>query len=212
MDGSCIVLLSGGLDSAVALGWALRRFRQVRGLSFTFSGRAEPERRAARRVARAAGVGMEEIEIPFLREAGRRHSGRPRGYIPARNLVFYSVALARAEALGAGSVVGGHTRSDPARFPDASPPFFRRLESLAARAGYPPVRIRTPLSRLDKAGVVRLGLRLRVPLALTWSCYRTRPTPCGRCPACRERADAFERCGVPDPAGSGLVAGGRGRR
>lgn len=192
-----IVLLSGGIDSAVALWWAKRRFREVRALTFTFSGRAAPERRGAHRLARAARVRIEEIEVHFLRESQDRN--RHAGYIPARNLVFYSIALARAETFGAAAVVGGHTRDDPSRFPDAGRPFFRRLESLAASGGYAKVRILTPLEHLDKAGVVRRGLALGVPLRLTWSCYGAGARPCGRCPACRERGAAFRVCGLDDP-------------
>lgn len=196
-SGRALVLLSGGIDSAVALWWARRRFREVRALTFHIAYRAGPERRAARRIARAAGVRLEEIAVPFLRES--HDPARPRGYIPARNLVFYSIALARAEASGAGAVAGGHTRDDASRFPDAGRSFFLNLESLAASGGYPRVRILTPLARLDKAGAVRLGLGLGVPLRLTWSCYGRGPRPCGKCPACRERSAAFERCGVKDP-------------
>lgn len=193
-----LALLSGGIDSAVALWWARARFREVRALTFTFSGRAETERRAVRRLARVARVGLEEVPVSFLRER-KRGSGRPRGYLPARNLVFYSIALARAEAIGADTVVGGHIRDDPSRFPDSSRPFFRGLERLAAAGGYPAIRILTPLAELDKAGVVRRGLALEVPLELTWSCYGNGPRPCGRCPACRERAAAFRACERTDP-------------
>ncbi|MEM3086394.1 MAG: 7-cyano-7-deazaguanine synthase [Halobacteria archaeon] len=190
----CTVLLSGGLDSAVALWWARKKFRGVEALTFTFSGRSARELRAARRLAREAGVALEDVAVPFLRERGP-----PRGRIPARNLVFYAIALARAEALGAGAVVGGHTREDPARFPDAGRPFFRKMERLAATGSRSPVRILTPLASLGKTEVVLKGLALGVPLSLTWSCYGNGPRPCGRCPACRERREAFRECGVREP-------------
>ncbi len=193
------------MDSAVVLWWARRRFREVRALTFHVAYRAGPERRAARLIARAAGARLDEIAVPFLHE--NHDPDRPRGYIPSRNLVFYSIALSRAEASGAGAVVGGHTRGDAARFRDAGRPFFRGLESLAASGGYPRVRVLTPLARLDKAGVVRLGLRLGVPLHLTWSCYGRGPRPCGRCPACREREAAFAKCGVADPGRSRPLLG-----
>lgn len=194
-SGQALVLLSGGVDSAVALWWARRRFRTVRALTFTFAYRSRPEKRAARRLARAAGVALEEIRLPFLRE-NPRAPGRSPGYLPARNLLFYSVALSRAEALGARAVVGGHNGADPARFPDAGESFFLELERLAASVGYAKVRILTPLSRLDKAGVVRMGVALGTPLHLAWSCYGRGPRPCGRCPACREREEAFRKCGL----------------
>jgi 7-cyano-7-deazaguanine synthase len=127
----------------------------------------------------------------------------PRGYIPARNLVFYSIAGYYAEALRADVLVGGHNKEDAARFPDAGLPFFDTLAQLFSRSLWSPagrsVRIALPLVDKDKTETVRLGLELGVPYAHTWSCYEDAPSPCRQCPSCEERARAFAGCGVPDP-------------
>lgn len=182
-----VVLASGGLDSAVALFWAARRFgaRNVSVLSFDYAGRPRMERRALARVARAAGVRrVESVPLPLMRPL--RRAGRAPGYIPAKNLVFYGLALARAERLGARTVVGGHSADDGRIYPDASAGFFRGLERLARSGPYRP-RILMPLIGLSGAQIVGLGKRLEVPLDRTWTCRMDGPRPCGRCDACRSR-------------------------
>lgn len=183
-----VVLASGGLDSAVALFWAARRFgpRHLSVLSFDYAGRPRQERRALARVARAAGVRrVETAMLPLVRPM--RGAGRAPGYIPAKNLVFYGLALAHAERLGARTVVGGHSRDDGRAYPDATAGFFRGLERLARSGPFRP-RLLMPLIGLSGAGIVRLGRRLGVPLERTWTCRIDGPSPCARCDACRSRS------------------------
>jgi 7-cyano-7-deazaguanine synthase len=198
MNGPALVLASGGMDSAVALWWARRRFRRTRVLTFDYPGRPRGERAALRRLARAARAEVTVVPAPV--EPAPPRPGLPAGYIPGRNLVFYAIALAWAEHQGAAAVVGGHTREDGLRFPDARAAWFERLRHVARTGHRAPARLVMPLLGLDHASVIRLGLRLRVPFETTWTCYKDGARPCGRCAACSGRRRAFATAGLTDPA------------
>jgi 7-cyano-7-deazaguanine synthase len=127
----------------------------------------------------------------------------PEGYVPARNLVFYALALNQAEILGARYVIGGHNSGDSHVFPDASPRFFSAVNELG-RIGLwsweaSPVEVIVPLSGLTKERVLQLGLELGVRFEHTWSCYGDGPVHCGVCESCRERQEAFRNIGSMDP-------------
>ena len=129
----------------------------------------------------------------------------PVTYVPARNLIFLSVAMGVAEARGADAVYLGVNALDYSGYPDCRPEFiesFGRTAALALKRGVEgrPVEIRTPLIDLTKAGIVRLGVEVGAPLELTWSCYLGFDRPCGECDACRLRAKGFAEAGVNDPA------------
>ena len=129
----------------------------------------------------------------------------PATYVPARNLIFLSVAMGVAEARDADAVYLGVNALDYSGYPDCRPEFiesFRGTAALALKRGVEgqPVDIRTPLIDLTKADIVRLGVDLDAPLHLSWSCYHGGPAPCGRCDACALRAKGFAEAGVPDPA------------
>lgn len=199
-----LVLLSGGLDSAVALWWTLREGHEPVALSFLYPGRPASEVRAARDLAATAGAPLVESSLPFLREpadaevdpGSRLRKGPPRGYIPARNAVFYASAAYHAEILGCDTIIGGHNADDADRFPDATPGFFDELGRLLDAGLWRPPgtrgpRLVMPLARLDKAEVVALGRTLGVPLAMAWSCYEDGVAPCGTCPSCIERRAAL---------------------
>lgn len=208
-----LVLLSGGIDSAVALYWARERKWDVEALTFDYSGRPEREAAATVALARAVGVPLHRAPVPWMMEAGdlppelRKEpalEAAPEGYVPARNLAFYAIAAYYAEALGARRVVGGHHGADADRFPDASPDFFRAFEH-AANLGLwsrarEPLTVQLPLRGLVKRQVLDMGFALRVPFEATWSCYWDRTEePCGQCQSCAERASAFAAAGRPDP-------------
>ena len=197
-----VVLLSGGIDSAVALYWARAEGHRLWTLEVQYHERPRGERAAAAALAGHAGAIRLLVDLPFAREA--RLEGAPEGYIPARNLLFYSIAAHEAEIVGASLLVGGHNRLDAERFPDARRAFFDGLEALFPQGLWTEhgraLRVALPLAEKDKAAVLRLGLDLGVPFEHTWSCYEDGPRPCGDCPACRERAAAFAACGRVDPA------------
>jgi len=217
-----VVLLSGGIDSAVSLWWARARGWDLRPLTFHYFRRPPQEIVATRKLIELSGLSrLQEIDLPFLQEVDDMKKGienpvlaeSPEGYIPARNMVFYAVAGFYAEPIGARWVIGGHNGTDPEAFPDASPKFFNFFNSMY-RLGlwsWPktPVQILLPLSGKSKVDVVKLGLELGVPFEHTWSCYWDRDMHCGTCASCLERKEAFRALGVKDPIAYESVAGTR---
>jgi 7-cyano-7-deazaguanine synthase len=219
MAGS-IVVLSGGLDSTVCMAVASHDAPPVLALTFDYgqTHRIELERAAA--VARHYGaehlvvrldasqwggsaLTAGDMEIPDAADV--RDGEIPATYVPARNLIFLSVAVGVAEARGADATYIGVNALDYSGYPDCRPEFvesFAATAALALKRGVEghPVDIRMPLVTLTKAGIVRLGIDLAAPLALTWSCYRGADVPCGTCDACHLRAKGFAEAGVPDPA------------
>jgi 7-cyano-7-deazaguanine synthase len=218
-----VVLFSGGLDSTVALAWALAGGYSCEAVSFAYGQRHSRENRSARAIARRLGVRLYDIKLDFpwfgtsslVGGRGRlpeqklssigRSGGIPSTYVPGRNLVFASAGISLADAIGARAVVLGPNVVDYSGYPDCRPAFYRALEKAVAfgtRQGDKGERIRllTPLIKLSKAGIVRLGMKLKAPLELTWSCYAGGRRPCGRCDSCKLRARGFAGAGVPDPA------------
>lgn len=208
-----IVLLSGGIDSAVTMWWARDQGWDVRPLTFDYFGRPKREHEAIAALVKHAGVRpVRTVGLPFLQEVDDlRPSGfentalhdSPEGYIPARNLIFYSLAAYFAELDGIRYLVGGHNGTDPESFPDASPRFFESLNRVFGMSLWSykqtPVEIVVPLRGKSKEEVLRMGQGLGVPFGLTWSCYWDQDVHCGTCVSCRERREAFEAIGLKDP-------------
>jgi 7-cyano-7-deazaguanine synthase len=200
-----LVLLSGGVDSAVSLYWALSQGWNLATIECEYYMRPDRERQACRRLRAHAAV-QETISVPldFVREVADLPSGlispalagAPEGYIPSRNLLFYSLAAYYAELGGRGIIVGGHNRTDSESFPDAGERFFVQLNDLLRLSmwSHPKIltRIVLPLIDMDKSQVIKLGKSLGVPFELTWSCYYDAEVPCGTCESCVERRSAFE--------------------
>jgi 7-cyano-7-deazaguanine synthase len=223
MSARAVVLLSGGLDSATCLAWAVARSFECTTLAVDYGQRHRIELEAARRVARAIGsrdhrevsvnlrvIGgsalTADLDVPVDRDEKAMGAGIPVTYVPARNTVFLALALGLAETLGARDLVAGMNAVDYSGYPDCRPEFVRAFESLAAlatKAGAEGARftVHTPLMTLDKAGIIRLGASLGVDYALTHSCYDPAPdgAACGRCDSCRLRARGFREAGLPDP-------------
>ncbi len=215
-----VVLLSGGLDSTTVAAIAKGQGYRILALTIDYNQRHRIELDHAARVAAAIGV-ERHIVLPLdLRGFGGSaltadidvpktgvEPGIPVTYVPARNTIFLSVALGWAEAAGAHDLFIGVNALDYSGYPDCRPEFiaaFETMANLATRAGTEgsAFRVHTPLSAMSKADIVREGLRLGAPLALTWSCYDPSPlgTVCGACDSCRLRAKGFEEAGVDDPA------------
>ena len=215
---NAVVLVSGGMDSAVVLALAREQGFAVHALSVRYGQRHTSELEAADRVSSVLGavahktvnvdlrsIGgsalTDDIEVP---ESGG--GGIPVTYVPARNTIMLSLALGWAEVLGAADIFCGVNAVDYSGYPDCRPEFieaFERLANLATKAGVEGagLRIHAPLMKMGKADIVREGMRLGVDFSQTVSCYRadSRGQACGHCDACRLRATGFADAGVADP-------------
>jgi 7-cyano-7-deazaguanine synthase len=226
MKRNAVCLLSGGLDSSACLAWAKAQGFAVHALSFDYGQRHAVELDAARRVAAAVGVQRhvtvkmdlrvfggsaltsDEIAVPKGRDESAMSSDIPVTYVPARNTVFLSYALAWAEVLDAADIVIGVNAIDYSGYPDCRPEFIRAFESLANLAtkagveGRMHLHVHTPLIDLTKAGIIDLGSSLGLDLGLTHSCYDPDESgyPCGECDSCQLRKKGFEALGKKDPA------------
>lgn len=205
-----IVLLSGGIDSATALYLTKQDVAEIFTLNMIYTKSFDREAEASRELAVAAGVKEHlSIYLPFFKDIEGRFHPPPSetissAYLPARNIVFYGVAAAYAEALGAERIVFGSNSDDAKELPDAGSTFIQRMNELVrigTRAGKEgrPVQIVNPLINYGKTGVLKLALQLKVPLELTWSCYEDGRVPCGKCRGCLTRLKAFQKLGVADP-------------
>ena len=219
---TAVVLLSGGLDSYTAGAIAKDEGFDLYALTVRYGQLHAQELVAARRVAEAlnvrdrlelavdlAAVGGSALtgDTPVPKDRALDDGEIPPTYVPARNTVLLSLALAWAEVLGSQDLFIGVNALDYSGYPDCRPEFvqaFERLATLATKAGIEgrPLRVHTPLIDLTKADIIRRGVELRVDYALTHSCYDPDPAgrPCSRCDSCRLRARGFEEAGLPDPA------------
>jgi len=218
-----VVILSGGLDSTVCMGVARSAgAEEIVALTFDYGQRHRVELDRAAAVAAhyaadhlvvrldasqwgGSALTDSSIPVPDAAEAASGPGRIPITYVPARNLIFLSVAMGVAEARDADDVYLGINALDYSGYPDCRPEFvdsFAATAALALKRGVEgrPVVIRTPLATLTKAGIVELGLDVGAPLGLTWSCYRGGAVPCGTCDSCVLRAKGFAEAGVADPA------------
>ena len=219
-----ICLLSGGLDSATCLAIARREDYQCYCLSFDYGQRHRVELEAARQVAEHLGAQEHQIirfdlrafggsaltgdeDVPKNRGENEMSSGVPVTYVPARNTIFLSFALAYAEVKGAADIFIGVNAVDYSGYPDCRPEFihaFETMANLATKAGVEgaaTIKIQTPLQKLSKADIVRKALDLGLDVSLTHSCYDpdAHGRPCGSCDSCLLRRKGFEEAGAEDP-------------
>lgn len=226
---NAVVLVSGGMDSAVVVAIAREQGFAVHALSVRYGQRHTSELDAAERVAQALGAVAhktvnvdlrsiggsaltdEAISVPTDTDGHEVGQGAPKDaipvtYVPARNTIMLSVALGWAEVLGASDIFCGVNAVDYSGYPDCRPEFieaFEKLANLATKAGVEGagIRVHAPLQFMSKADIVREGVRLGVDFAQTVSCYQAddEGRACGHCDACRLRAQGFTDAGVPDP-------------
>jgi len=199
-----LIVLSGGIDSAVALAIASQTAKDLVAVTFQYHLRPQRESFAVYRLLRQYPAKLVELPLPFISEfndlPGSLKRDLPEGYISNRNLIFYSLAAYVAEANGCGVIYGGHHGEDSLSFPDAKQEFFASMQRMLNEALLvQKIRIELPLHNLSKMDVLKLAVKLGVPLQHTWSCYWDKPQPCGKCSSCNERAEAFEKLGIPDP-------------
>src|SRR6202049_3467267 len=221
---TAVCLLSGGLDSSTCLALARRDGYECYALSFDYGQRHRIELDAAARVAtsfgarehRTARIDLRafgasaltaDIDVPKHRSSAEMEQGIPITYVPARNTIFLSFAMAWAEVLECSDIFIGVNAIDYSGYPDCRPEFvhaFEHLANLATKAGVEGrtrLRIHTPLAQLNKAAIVRLGAEVGLDFALTHSCYDPEEggRPCGQCDSCLLRRKGFSEAGIPDP-------------
>ena len=218
-----VCLLSGGLDSATCVAWALRHGYEPYALSFDYGQRHRVELDAARKVAEALGAVAQrvakidlrvfghsaltdDIDVPKGRDEAQMSHGIPITYVPARNTIFVAYAIAVAEVAGAGEIVVGVNVLDSSGYPDCRPEWLAAMQEVArlgTKSGVErrPVTIRAPLIKMSKAEIIRAGIKLGIDYGLTHSCYDPSPSgaACGSCDSCQLRRRGFETAGVEDP-------------
>ena len=214
-----VVLLSGGLDSSTTLYYALQKGYDCHCLIFDYGQRHRKEIFKAKAIARKAGCPSVcvRISLPWKGSAlldrkmtvprGRALNARgiPVTYVPARNIIFLSFAASYAEAIGAKSIFIGANAVDYSGYPDCRPEFIRAYQAMLSKGLKSSfegrnIKVHTPLISLSKAQIVKLAVKLKVPLQLTWSCYNGGVKPCGECDSCRLRAQGFAGAKVQDTA------------
>jgi len=209
-----VCLISGGMDSAVAAAIAKSEGHDIYAITFNYGQRNKKEMEAAKEIAKwlnahhkildvdlrqiGGSALTDEIEVPEEAE------GIPPTYVPARNTIFLSFALAYAEVIDADYIFIGVNAVDYSGYPDCRPQYLEALQKVADLAlkrsvEGRPIKIKAPLLYLSKAEIVKKGHELGVPFEKTWSCYREGEKACGRCPSCKLRLKAFEEARVRDP-------------
>lgn len=217
-----VVLLSGGLDSSTALAWAVREQGwQCSTIAFDYGQRHRMELESSKRVASLFGIDDHRvIQVDLAAIGGSALTSKaldvpkdqpqtpeiPITYVPARNLIFLSIAAGMAESIGASMLVIGANIMDYSGYPDCRPEFLEAFEEtlrLGSKTGSEgaPIRIAAPLIRMKKSEIIALGLKLGLDYSLTHSCYDPNPdgSPCGHCDSCRFRRQGFAELGRNDP-------------
>lgn len=222
IEETCLVVLSGGQDSATCAAWAAACFKKLSFISFDYGQRHKKELESAKKIANLFDGDHEIIEIPALKgnvTSGLTNkdidvnqvdekSGLPKSFVPGRNLIFLTTAASVAISRGINQIVTGVCQTDFSGYPDCRESTVKALEVAIQlgnenllKPGY--FNILTPLMYLTKKETVRLAGELprgMEAVALSWTCYEGGETPCGVCPACKLRAKGFEEAGVKDPA------------
>jgi 7-cyano-7-deazaguanine synthase len=210
-----VVLLSGGLDSSTTLYDTISRGFDCHCLIFDYGQRHKKEIRQAKAIARRARVPVVVIKISLPWKGSALLDKKisvprtlnikiiPVTYVPGRNIIFLSFAASYAEAIGATTIFIGANAVDYSGYPDCRPEFIHAYQNMLQRGLKTSVegrsiKVAAPLIRLSKAQIVKLAVKLKVPLELTWSCYNGGTKPCGVCDSCRLRAQGFAQAGIVD--------------
>jgi 7-cyano-7-deazaguanine synthase len=214
-----VVLLSGGLDSATVLAIAKKEGFTPYCLIFEYGQRHQKEISCAKKIAQQArcprqvitiafpwkGSSLLEERRPLPRPRNRKAKNIPSTYVPARNIIFLSFAASYGEAIGAEAIFIGANAIDYSGYPDCRPGFFKAYRAMLAKgtkAGVEGkvIKVYAPLVHKTKAQIIKMGLKLKVPYHLTWSCYEGGRKPCGRCDSCLLRQKGFQALQLEDPS------------
>ena len=212
-----VVLLSGGLDSAVTL-YLARKEHECHVLIFNYGQKASIEIEYAKKIADISGSlfkimdismpwqgsSLLDRKIPVPKGCGEDNNNIPNTYVPARNMIFLSFGISFAEAIGAEAVFIGAHQMDFSNYPDCRDVFFDAFQEAVQRgtregSNGKGIKIVTPIINKTKDEIVKIGMELGVPFKYTWSCYEEKDTPCGECESCLFRMNAFEKAGIKDP-------------
>ncbi len=207
----CIVVLSGGPDSAVVAYWAKKQGYKVHALTFKYGQIAEKEVKHATLIAEKLCISIKTVDLGSLKDifAGvtalcdknieLTSTFTQPIIVPFRNAIFLSVAVAYAVSIGAAEVFYGAQGSDETFYPDCRKEFYESFENAARLGTGAEIRIEAPFNNLQKSEVIRVGMHLGVPFELTWSCYRGKEKHCGTCESCVNRKNAFKHAKISDP-------------
>ena len=215
-----VVLLSGGLDSAVTLFWAKKKLYDCHCLAFDYGQRHTKELRSAKRLAARVGTALTIVKLrlpwkgsslvdrreklPSGRSLASIRSGIPSTYVPGRNTIFISIAASFAEAIRARAIFIGAHIEDSSGYPDCRPAYLAAFNAVIKKGTKLGIEkklgLEFPLVKMTKSRIIRLGASLGVPFGYTWSCYRGARRPCGTCDSCILRAKGFREARIEDPA------------
>ncbi len=212
MAKKAMVLLSGGIDSATTLFWAKSRGYDLHVLSIDYYNRPKKEIESTSKLCKIVGAECTRVHMPFIMEIDDLRKfdyplsclqNAPAGYIPMKNILFYSVAGYFCELHGIHTIIGGQILTDEDLYPDASRNYFKSIESLINKGAVSHIdedlKIIFPLQDMDKSNVIKKGIQFNVPFQYTWSCYEDFQIPCGVCKGCLERKSGFEKLKIEDP-------------
>ena len=210
-NNKCVVVLSGGPDSAVVAFWAKKQGYSVHCLTFKYGQIAEKETEHAIMIAKSLGVPIKVINMSCLREIFvgvtslcDRSIEMTSAFtqpivVPFRNAIFLSVAVSYAASIGAKKVFYGAQGSDASFYPDCKEEFYKSFEQTACLGTEMKIQIEAPFSSIPKSELIKIGKALAVPFQLTWSCYLDKEKHCGKCESCVNRKNAFKEAGIVDP-------------
>ncbi|MBQ4493978.1 MAG: 7-cyano-7-deazaguanine synthase QueC [Elusimicrobiaceae bacterium] len=217
-----VVLFSGGLDSTTCLYWALSKGYDCVALNISYGQKHIKEIACAKNICAKLGVKMQSLNLnlPWLEGATslvgknkvlpkaslkeiHNKNRLPSTYVPGRNLLFIALAASFADSIGATAIIAGPNAIDYSGYPDCRPQFYTPLakavkEGTSGALTGKKIKILTPLLKLSKAQIAKLGAKLKVPFSLTWTCYKGGAKPCGKCDACLLRAQGFKEAGILD--------------
>jgi len=211
-----VCLISGGMDSFVSSAIAKNNGYRIFGLTLNYGQKGKKEIESAKKVGKflkcekhlilnfdlswvKSALTRKEIKIP------EKVKGEiPSSYVPARNTILLSVAVAYAETIDADAIFIGVNSVDYSNYPDCRPPFIKKFQEVVDIATKKTInggkiKIQAPLLYLSKADIVKKGIKLSLDFSITWSCYKSTKKPCGKCPSCQLRKNAFTKAGIPDP-------------